>query len=229
MGNFNLASLQARLVSGFLLGPVVLALIYIGGWPFLLMVGLATFIAGYEWLKLSQHLPHSHIHALAGLVYIAFGFWCTFALRDTHGIAVAYLLIGSIWFSDIGAYFAGKIIGGPKLAKHISPNKTWAGFAGAVISPGLFFILFIALYMVFMHIEQPALNIFLSAFGIGAVIGVTGQAGDLLVSWFKRRAAVKDTGDIIPGHGGLLDRVDSMLLAAPVFFFLISKFPLLHG
>lgn len=229
MGKFNLASLQTRLVSGLILAGAVTVLIYIGGLPFLAMVGVFTFVAGYEWLRLAKHLPYSYLHMLAGLVYIAFGFWSGYALREVYGIAIAFLFVGLIWLSDTGAYFMGKTIGGPKLARHISPNKTWAGFAGAVLCPALFFVLFLALYLMFMNAPQPSFLTYLFAAAIGGAIGVTGQVGDLLVSFFKRRAAVKDTGDIIPGHGGVLDRVDSLLLGAPVFYYLISAFPLFHG
>ena len=123
-----------------------------------------------------------------------------------------------VWGSDSGAYFVGKAIGGAKLAKSISPNKTWAGFIGALVMPALIGVigLFI-LRGLDGFIGEQAFKI---AF-IGILIGVAGQTGDLLVSALKRKAGVKDTGQLIPGHGGLLDRVDSLMLAAPVYLLLM--------
>ncbi len=220
----NLTSLQTRLLSGFTIGPVVILMVLMGGVAFLALIGICTFIAAYEWVKLARNVKHSVLSTIFGLLYIGFGFWCGYILRETYGVSTAVLFIGMIWFSDIGAYFVGKRFGGPKLAKTVSPNKTWSGFAGAALSPALFFVLWMAGHNLFLGSPGLSAPLLGGVFAVGCLIGATGQAGDLLVSWFKRRAAIKDTGDIIPGHGGLLDRVDSILLAAPVFLYFVSKF-----
>ena len=113
-----------------------------------------------------------------------------------------------VWASDIGAYFTGKRLKGPKMAPKISPNKTWAGFLGAMFFGGL------TLWAMSFFVQAgiPGGLLFLS----GSVFGAVGQAGDLLVSILKRQAGTKDTGNLIPGHGGLLDRIDSLLLVIPV-------------
>jgi phosphatidate cytidylyltransferase len=107
------------------------------------------------------------------------------------------------WATDILAYFAGRAIGGPKLAPAISPNKTWAGLLGGMIGAGLFG------WLVANWFEMEP--IFLWA---GALMGAIAQAGDLYESWVKRRAGVKDSGTMLPGHGGVLDRLDGLLAVA---------------
>jgi len=104
------------------------------------------------------------------------------------------------WTTDIGAYFAGRAIGGPKLAPRISPNKTWAGLLGGMAGAAV--IGWIAAH--FLRID----GIFLL---LGAPMAALAQAGDLFESWIKRRAGMKDSGSILPGHGGLLDRLDGLL------------------
>jgi phosphatidate cytidylyltransferase len=116
-------------------------------------------------------------------------------------------LVVSVWAVDIGAYVAGRLIGGPRLAPSVSPNKTWAGLAGGVglaaaTSAGF------AGANGHPHLFGPA--------ALGALLGCTAQAGDLAESWVKRRFGVKDTSGLIPGHGGLLDRVDGLLIVALV-------------
>lgn len=134
------------------------------------------------------------------------------------GTVVIIYLIAVIAGTDIGAYFAGRSIGGPKLAPAISPNKTWAGLIGGTIAAGLVGLLFfytlalggkdIAVLGVFGH-EAAA------AFAASCLIAPLAQSGDLMESWIKRRRGIKDSGNLIPGHGGILDRVDGYLTAAP--------------
>ena len=134
------------------------------------------------------------------------------------GTVVIIYLIAVIAGTDIGAYFAGRSIGGPKLAPAISPNKTWAGLIGGTIAAGLVGLLFfytlalggkdIAVLGVFGH-EAAA------AFAASCLIAPLAQSGDLMESWIKRRIGIKDSGNLIPGHGGILDRVDGYLTAAP--------------
>ncbi|MDE1147726.1 MAG: phosphatidate cytidylyltransferase [Azospirillaceae bacterium] len=132
-------------------------------------------------------------------------------LRNRAGPEAPWLflfLLLAIWATDIGAYVAGRAIGGPKLAPRISPKKTWAGLLGGMAAAALVGLALAPLATV-------------SSFGAGAlvaaVIAVVGQVGDLFESYMKRRCDVKDSGSLIPGHGGLLDRIDGLVMAAPVF------------
>jgi phosphatidate cytidylyltransferase len=128
------------------------------------------------------------------------------------GFALALWTLAIVWATDIGAYFAGRAIGGPKLAPAISPNKTWAGLAGGMIAAGIVG----ALIAQFGHL--PALALWLAPF-----LAVVAQLGDLLESGMKRRVGVKDSGKILPGHGGLLDRIDGLLPVAILVAALVAN------
>ncbi len=113
-----------------------------------------------------------------------------------------------IWASDIGAYVVGRLVGGPKLAPAISPGKTWSGAVGGMGAAALVGLGVAAL----VGARFPLLHCIL----VSIIIGIASQLGDLLESGFKRHFGVKDSGRSIPGHGGLLDRLDGMLTAAPI-------------
>ncbi len=139
---------------------------------------------------------------IGGVLYVGIPTFAMLSLSWAWEILVFWVFIVT-WATDILAYFAGRSIGGPKLAPRISPNKTWAGLIGGVVGAGLFG------WATATYFEMEPL--FLWA---GAPMGVVAQAGDLYESWVKRRAGVKDSGTILPGHGGVLDRLDGLLAVA---------------
>jgi phosphatidate cytidylyltransferase len=163
---------------------------------------------------------HPRLFIVLGVIYIGASMTACFLIREDYGLASALVFMSMIWFSDTSAYFAGNLIGGPKLVPRISPNKTWSGLCAALIAPALFVFGFGILTSRSFHEEMILL-------GLGLMIGLVGQVGDLAISGLKRLVGVKDTGGYIPGHGGILDRMDAMLLAAPVFLaFLVWHGPL---
>jgi phosphatidate cytidylyltransferase len=123
--------------------------------------------------------------------------------QHADGFALVMWTMGVVWATDIFAYFSGRAIGGPKIWTAISPNKTWAGLAGGMLAAGLFS----ALFGRWLGWPQAAWLLFL----LGAGLAVVAQAGDFFESWLKRRAGVKDSGRLLPGHGGLMDRVDGLV------------------
>ena len=141
---------------------------------------------------------------LAGIPYFAPGIIALLWLRadDVVGRGNLLFLIAIVWASDIGAYAAGRLIGGPKLAPAISPGKTWSGAVGGLLA---------ALAVAALFPGGPSWR----GLAVAALLGVASQAGDLLESAIKRGFGVKDSGRSIPGHGGLLDRIDGLLAAAP--------------
>lgn len=143
--------------------------------------------------------------------------WLRSAFPDGEQIVLWLFLV--VWASDIGAYVAGRWVGGPKLAPGISPNKTWAGAIGALV-------LAAACGATFAHVAKVASPVVTMAASVG--LSVVAQAGDLAESRMKRHFGIKDTGSIIPGHGGLLDRLDSLLLGATVIAAaaLVGKVPM---
>jgi len=146
----------------------------------------------------------------AGIPYAGIGAVALLWLRADAAVGLINLLflLLLVWASDIGAYATGRLLGGPKLAPRISPAKTWSGAAGglmAAVAAGL-------LVAHFSHHLPQAWR----AGVIAAILGIVAQGGDLFESLIKRQFGVKDSGNLIPGHGGLLDRVDALLIAAPV-------------
>ncbi len=206
-------------MSGFVLGPAVLTILFIGSWPFAFFMMAALAVAFYEWNRMAKSGNQYLLDILLGMFYLPICFLSFYALREWFeaGLLWSLSLILAVWAADTGAYFTGTAIGGPKLAPAISPNKTWAGFGGAMVSAALAMILCFAFADITpLPLEFDAGDYFL-AFFVGLIFGAVGQAGDLTISAFKRRSGVKDTGNLIPGHGGLLDRIDSLLLVTPVF------------
>jgi len=197
-----------------------------GGWPFILLplgmavVPLAALGAGGGWaLILAASFAiigwwlfgqdHRAAWLAAGFAYLAPAAIALVRLRHVHlvGRWDMLFLVLVIWASDIGAYLIGRLVGGPKLAPAISPGKTWSGAVGGLIAAGLVgsgVALWAGGRLPLPH-----------GVAIAVVLGAASQIGDLLESWFKRHFGVKDSGRSIPGHGGLLDRLDGMLTAAP--------------
>ena len=144
-----------------------------------------------------------------GMVYAAGFFVSMDFLRngagDHNGLYAILFLCAAVWATDIGAYFAGRAIGGPKLAPAISPNKTMSGAIGGIVCA----ILAAGLIANFFGAAQLTVYFFLAA-----MLSVISQGGDLFESWLKRHAGVKDSGTIISGHGGVMDRVDGLVFAA---------------
>jgi phosphatidate cytidylyltransferase len=137
-----------------------------------------------------------------GFIYLAIPAFSLMVLSWARFDLVLWAMVVT-WATDICAYFAGRSIGGPKLAPRISPNKTWAGLGGGVIGAALFG----GLLAYYFDLGTPFL-------ALGGLMGLIAQAGDLYESWVKRRAGVKDSGTILPGHGGVLDRLDGLLPVA---------------
>ena len=126
-----------------------------------------------------------------------------------HGLIAVFVLFVAIWAADTGALLGGRLLRGPKLIPSLSPNKTWAGFLVGCLAAATGVALYVAVIG-----GRPA-----EGGLVGATLAVTGHAGDLFESWLKRRVGRKNSGGLIPGHGGVLDRIDSILFAAPLAAF----------
>ena len=249
---------RQRLLSSLVMAAGALAAVLVGGWPFVLLVLLATVVMAHEWLHLAAPmrppgrlltllvagLPGLAVLALAagfstlalaalavapivgagagprmaelppgrvaaGTLYVGIPALALVWLRTQApggGTHLLWLLL-VVWATDIFAYLVGRTVGGPKLAPRISPGKTWSGLCGGVVGAGLT-----------GGIAALALGAgFGLAAAVGALLALVGQGGDLFESALKRQAGVKDSGHLIPGHGGLLDRIDGLVFSAPVF------------
>ena len=169
----------------------------------------ALVVAGTE-----RGRPRTRAGSLAGAGIVFFLVVVTLALRghDPTGRATIFWLFAVVWASDTGAYAAGRTFGGPRLAPNISPSKTWAGAAGGVAAGvGASILLGWLMPLAGWVAERPSLASLLAA---GALASIVGQAGDLAESALKRRVGADDSGTLIPGHGGILDRIDAYAAAA---------------
>ena len=155
-----------------------------------------------------------------GLIYIAWPLAAASGFRDdAMGLMVIFYILVSVWAVDIFAMFSGKIIGGPKLAPRLSPNKTWAGMLGAILGA----LVAAALsYGLMVSFDDSGLVPNVTALAVLAVVlAVVAQGADLFESWLKRKYQIKDSGNIFPGHGGILDRVDG-LVGVLIFLHLLT-------
>ncbi len=207
--------LRLRLVSALVLAPVALAAIWCGGAVFAAVIAAAAAGLAIEWVGLCRLGPAWRGRAAAGVGWILLAAVCAVWLRADPlvGRANVGFLVLVIWSSDIGAYLAGRVIGGPRLAPAISPGKTWAGAAGGLVGAASVGLAIAGLHG-WRHGTLDTLGI-TRAMAVAAGLSVLGQAGDLGESWAKRCFGVKDSGRLIPGHGGLLDRLDAALAVLP--------------
>ena len=208
--------LQKRIFSSLILIPIALFFIIKGSFLFNFFIFICFLITSYEWHKMSQKKPYY----LLGLLFLILSFYSAYVIRtDTNSSLEYFITILLICIStDIGGYIFGKLFKGPKLTK-ISPKKTYSGVIGgyllSIISLNLFFNSSYYLYP-----QEMTLNIFL----LILLISTVSQLGDISISYFKRLSKIKDTGKIIPGHGGILDRIDGMIFAFPFCYGIFSYF-----
>ena len=207
--------LQKRILSSIILLPISFFFIIKGSAFFILFLSILFVIACLEWFKITKKIEYKII----GIFFLLFSFYTVYFFRDRDLLDFLLILIICIT-TDIGGYIFGKIFKGPKLIK-ISPNKTYAGMIGSfllsIIASYLFAIKYDSTFFQNQNLSEDFYFIFL-VFLISSV----SQIGDLIISYFKRLSKIKDTGNIFPGHGGLLDRIDGMIFAFP-FIFVVSK------
>ncbi len=205
------SDLPVRVASAAVMLAVAGAALWLGGvWldAFIALVALACY---YEFARLILRIEGGAgrwLAMVAGALYIGLAAVALIQLS----VAVVIGVIAVVIATDTGAYFSGRTIGGPKIAPAISPSKTWAGLIGGMIAAGLVSVTFFLFNV--GEIRFSAMTFV--AFAIGAVLAVVAQAGDFFESWLKRRAHVKDSSNLIPGHGGVFDRVDGLLPVAIV-------------
>mgnify|MGYP001342214807 FL=1 len=201
-----------RILSSIVLLPLIFFIVIEGSFLFVIFLVICFFISVLEWNNMSKKLKYKNF----GLIFLLISFLSIYNLRLNYNdnyIIFMYVIIICV-STDIGGYIFGKLFKGPKLTIY-SPNKTIAGMLGG------FVMSILAMHVLIYIYEDQNFSIKLLAFVI--FISVISQLGDITVSFFKRLAKIKDTGKIIPGHGGLLDRIDGMIFAFPfsnIFIFI---------
>jgi len=202
-----------RILSTIILIPTVLFFIIKGSFLFNFFIFICFLITTYEWLKLSKN----NLFKVFGTIFIAISFYTIFKIRNEFDKDYYHLLLVVIICvsTDIGGYVFGNIFKGPKLIK-ISPKKTYSGVIGSFLLSLIFTNLFLEFSSNVQNFEFTK-----EMFLFILLVSFTSQLGDIIISYFKRKSKIKDTGTIIPGHGGILDRIDGMIFALPfayVFF-----------
>ena len=213
--------LQKRILSSIILIPITIFFIFQGTLFFGFFLSIFFLATSYEWIKMNK------INSLkiVGVCYLFFAFAFAYLLRE-YSLGLFILILIICIFTDLGGYIFGKIFKGPKLIK-ISPKKTYAGALGG------FILSLVAALIYSKYTFTGALtNLNLSLWtGMGVnkiyllfilVISLISQIGDLIISYFKRLAKVKDTGNLLPGHGGLLDRIDGIIFVIPISYLLLN-------
>ncbi len=202
--------LQKRLLSAIILIPLSLFILIKGSYLFNFFILICLIIAMYEWYLMSKN----KFYNIPGFFLIILSFYSLYILRhDTDIDLTIIILILIICIStDVGGYTFGKLFKGPKLTK-ISPNKTYSGMIGSFFLSIIFVCIYLDYYNIYIIVRAEIISFFDFIFII--VVSSISQMGDIFVSYFKRKSKIKNTGKIIPGHGGILDRIDGMIFVFP--------------
>lgn len=218
------SDLGVRVASAVVMVAVVGAALWFGGtvWNVFVLVIAAGVL--WEWRGLAIRFDLEPIGKLlwtiGGLLYVGTATATMLLIRSYNdavdygpppGFERALTLLGSVICVDVGAYFCGRTLGGPKIAPKISPSKTWAGLFGGIIGASIFLVAEESVPS--GHLTSGVIQMLV----LGTLVAVIAQGGDFFESWMKRRAGAKDSGALIPGHGGLFDRVDGLMAVAFVY------------
>jgi len=206
---------EKRLITSLVLIPISIFFIIKGSILFIFFLSALFLATTYEWIIMSKK---NNLLKFLGIIFLIFSFYTAFEFRVNEDYKDFLLIIVICILTDIGGYIFGKILKGPKLTK-ISPKKTYSGVFGAFLLP---LIAGLVVYQYQYINEIPAQGLYFLI--IILFISLTSQIGDLIISYFKRKAKIKDTGKILPGHGGLLDRIDGMIFVFPTIFIILKIF-----
>jgi phosphatidate cytidylyltransferase len=220
----NLATLKTRSLTAVVFVAVMLVGLLWNFWSFLILFTIVHFGCWYEFVKLIKKIYREKFlpYCILGLVYITMPIIVLVLMRNDNrghcfldvGFIIPCAIIFSIWINDTMAYIVGSLIGKTPFSK-ISPKKTWEGTIGGAILC-IVVIAAIAYFSNLLAVKDAAI--------IAALCAILGTIGDLFESKLKRMANVKDSGAIMPGHGGFLDRFDSLLFAAPAVWVFVKLF-----
>jgi phosphatidate cytidylyltransferase len=208
---FTHSKIKSRVLSAIVILPFVLYILHTGGLLYNCFILVGAIIGMLEWRNMvSQRYtpPSRYGWDAVGILYLALVAFSLIYLRSLGHVLVLWLFC-CVWATDIFAFFAGILIGGPKLAPKISPKKTWSGLLGGVMGACLVSYAF----------QCAGYGVF--GLSIAVIIAITSQIGDLLESMAKRHFGVKDSGSLIPGHGGILDRIDGLMLASLILCLIV--------
>ena len=199
--------LKNRIISSIFLIPLSFFFIIQGSLFLMFFLSLVFLATSYEWFKMNKK---KNLINFFGIIFLVFSFYSAFFIRENAGLHFFLFIILICIFTDIGGYVFGNIFKCPKLTK-ISPSKTYSGVIGSFLFSLIIGIIFIR-YLENNLLDNDLTKIIISIL----MISLISQLGDLIISFFKRKAKLKDTGKILPGHGGLLDRIDGIIFVMPL-------------
>ena len=215
---------EKRILSSVFIIPIALFFVLQGSVFFLFFLGILFLVTSYEWIKM---IKKNQFIRIIGIFFLFISFYSTYQLRNylelTVGLNAFLFIILICIFTDIGGYVFGKVFKGPKLTK-ISPNKTYSGLLGSFIFPVIVSLIYNKYYTLtgtYFSSKLPGVNFELNFLFFILFISMISQLGDLIISFFKRKAKVKDTGNLLPGHGGLLDRIDGLIFVIPILYLIL--------
>ncbi|MFM5949159.1 MAG: phosphatidate cytidylyltransferase [Novosphingobium sp.] len=236
------SDLKVRALSAVVMVAVAGTALWLGGWFWSAFIAAVSLGVLWEWWSLVRKFRTNGlalvIWMIAGFAYVGLAAFAGLATRlSPDGIFHVSIPLLAVIGTDVGAYFVGRSIGGPKIAATISPSKTWSGLAGGIVGATMGTLLMFYLAWRFANYSASAelanINQMRTEFDVpwlliavmGFAYAVTAQVGDFFESWMKRRAGVKDSSQLIPGHGGLFDRADGMLavLCATALFAISAR------
>jgi len=206
-----------RILSSIILIPLSFFFIIKSTFLFNFFLFFCFCLSIYEW----HNMSNKKNYYIFGIIFLCISFYLTYSLRNNpNDISLSFFIFVIIICitTDMGGYIFGKIFKGPKITK-ISPNKTYSGMIGS------YFFAIISSFLLIKNsnlIEGKTYEITIELFFLVIIISTTSQIGDLIVSFFKRLSKIKDTGKLIPGHGGLLDRIDGLLFAMPIAYVILN-------
>ena len=201
---------EKRLLSSIILIPISIFFIVKGSIYFIFFLSVLFLVASYEWFKMSKK---NDLLKLLGIIFLFFSFYTALEIREDYNLNNFLLIIIICIFTDIGGYVFGNVLKGPKLTT-ISPKKTYSGVFGGFLLSLISGLIFTNYFFVNQKIFNEDLFLIILIFFISMI----SQLGDLIISYFKRKAKLKNSGKILPGHGGLLDRIDGMIFVFPIFY-----------
>ena len=211
------SELLKRILSSIILIPLALYFIIKGSF-FLIFFLLILFLASsYEWHQMSK----KKIYFMPGIIFLLLSFISAYLLRNIYGADFFLMLIIICVFTDLGGYIFGKLFKGPKLTK-ISPNKTYAGMFGGFLLSVIAFTFFIENLEIFGFVNEfKDYQMKMNDLRNVLIVSLISQLGDLIISYFKRKSKVKNTGNFLPGHGGILDRIDGIIFVVPTIYLVL--------
>ena len=209
-----------RLLSSLIIMPITLFFVVDGSIFYIIFLSILFLVTSKEWIRMNKK---NDLIKILGVIFLILSFYSAFQLRNYIGLNLFLFIIIICVSTDIGGYIFGNFFKGPKLTK-ISPKKTYSGVIGSLLIPvitGLIYANYVSLpleYIVPLKLLDANNNFEMIFLFLVLLISLISQTGDLMISYFKRLAKIKDTGKILPGHGGLLDRVDGLIFVIPILY-----------